>query len=613
MSYTNRTAVTGADIDLTFIKQIDYPAIAENQYGNTRAMFSAGRNTQVGMSINRIESNMPLLWSTAYDSNFGEPGHLSATYSYGVSHADYGIRQAGTIAGTEGSEYYEKHAYIDGMAVGFQTLLNGGTHLGSYDEDVLFYFSRQILGDFAGGEATPVLAPSEESDTITFEDELAGLPYYITVPSLASTPENPEALVVFNASYWTSSALAKDWYGAFKIPASGSVTRIALFQADPDGVAWQAPFYTHCRDDTNHYFIRKHPAASGLAADFGALTICTEQAWGEPSSYTNYAIQFSDADLPGSLGELLTDGDASFKFSAIYGTDRGFLLSYRKNVAGTWTPFWALLSKDCTSIQFINATAGDSTATTILGQGAGSANSNAISMMAEGNYAWMIGGTPAVPLIVEATFDEVAAGTDEDIRHRVWTYTLDGHDIAVFRLGPFESLGYDLTTNTWFEPQSVDRDYWRPHVGQNWIGMSTATFANGFGSDIVAGDSETGILWILDPTAGRDDDPDTGEPTAFNRVVTGGIPLSGREVVPCNAVTLGVSLGDPTHTGATITLETSDDGGHTWLNHGSRTITAGEYDAVLEWRSLGQMKAPGRIFRFTDNGAVATFKWADAR
>lgn len=204
-------------------------------------------------------------------------------------------------------------------------------------------------------------------------------------------------------------------------------------------------------------------------------------------------------------------------------------------------------------------------------------------------------------------------GVDDDLRLRVWEYSLDGHDYAIFRIGASATLPFDLTTNTWAHWQSPARTNWRAHVGQNWLGMGPVTFARGFGSDVVCGDDTTGQLWILDPTAGQDDDPDTGDPVPFTRKVVGGITLSSRETVPCGAFQLDASLGAPSLVGAEITLRTSDDNGHTWVGHGAITVAAAAYNAVIEWRGLGLMKAPGRIFEITDNGAAVRIGAGDTR
>jgi hypothetical protein len=201
---------------------------------------------------------------------------------------------------------------------------------------------------------------------------------------------------------------------------------------------------------------------------------------------------------------------------------------------------------------------------------------------------------------------------DDDVRLRVWTYSLDGHDYFVLRVGTSETLVYDLTTDTWASWASPSRDNWRAHVGVNWVGMSATTMDRGYGSDVVAGDDVSGVLWVLDPTYGRDDRITTGS-DAFNRIVTGGVQLTGRDVAPCGAVTVDLSVGAPSQTGATIMLETSDDFGHVWANHGAITVAAADYSPTVEWRILGTIKAPGRVFRLTDNGATVRIAGLDLR
>jgi hypothetical protein len=199
------------------------------------------------------------------------------------------------------------------------------------------------------------------------------------------------------------------------------------------------------------------------------------------------------------------------------------------------------------------------------------------------------------------------------VRLRVWGFSLDGHDHIVFRLGPSESLVYDPTTGKWAHWASPNRENWRAHVGQNWVGMSADTIANGFGSDVVAGDDVSGTLYILSPTAGRDDDPTTGEPIAFNRKIIGGLSVSGRDVLSCGAVTLDLSVGAPVGDGAVITLRTSDDFGHNFTSHGSLIVAADDFGQVVEWRSLGLIRAPGRVFEISDNGAAVRISAANMR
>lgn len=202
---------------------------------------------------------------------------------------------------------------------------------------------------------------------------------------------------------------------------------------------------------------------------------------------------------------------------------------------------------------------------------------------------------------------------DEDIIIRAWGASLDDHDKVYFRLGDAGTLVYDISTGQWTEYASPGLEYWRPHIGMNWAGMGATTAARGFGTNIVCADDTEGVLYIIDPTLSMDDDPTTGTPAAFSRKFTGLVTTRGRDTINCNAVQLTASLGNPAVTGASVTLRTSDDGGFNWTSHGSVTVSAASYNQVIEWRALGLIKHPGRLFEFTDSGALARVSGADMR
>lgn len=614
MAYTDRTATTGDVIPLTFVKLIDLPTLPGTQYSVDTPHFFAGWTLEGspngGPDIQF--SNKPALWATHYDSDIPE---FTGMLAMGVSHADYSLREGGTGASDDASNYFDAAGSIDGMLVGLNySLTPAGA--GYYAAAVGLEFQRQVLGDFTGGSASVVLASDTETQTITFEDYLATASIAYVGAALASTTSAPSALFIMHPGYADGpdgpTAEAVDKVGAYKVGASGPVTRVGLFKTDIGAQPTQGGVFNviaQCRDDTHHYFIRAGDASST------SFTSCSEAAWGT-FTYNNYTPKFTDPDLPVLLGTLIA-GDATYQCLAIYGTDVGFLISYLKYDGSNWRPKFVLVDKDWTTVQHITATAGDTTASTILAQAVRDPlnppseshdfGGNAVSMMMEGGYAWLLGGTPAMPLIVENSGDAPAptpTPADDSTNLRVWGYSLDDHDMYVLRVGTFETFIYDLKTGQWAHWASPDRNNWRAHVGCNWLGMSAATFANGFGSDVVAGDDTTGVLWILDPTAGQDDDPTTGDPTPFTRVVIGGIPASGRDTIPCGAVELTASLGNPALTGATVTLRTSDDAGHSYVSHGSQTMTAGTFNQVVEWRALGQIKAPGRIFELSDNGVM---------
>ncbi len=190
-------------------------------------------------------------------------------------------------------------------------------------------------------------------------------------------------------------------------------------------------------------------------------------------------------------------------------------------------------------------------------------------------------------------------------RLRAWTYTLDGHDYYVLRLGDDTTLVYDVSTQTWVEWTSTVLNFWRANIGANWLGATGIAFRDGFNSNVVVGDDTYGLLWLLDPRQGYDDHPVDGgdNPQPFTRIVMAQIPIRGRNTVQCYVAYLTANLGNPAITAASVTLYTSDDAGQTFDTQDTITITPSDFVQPIEWHSLGQMGAPGRLFKIVDDGA----------
>lgn len=189
---------------------------------------------------------------------------------------------------------------------------------------------------------------------------------------------------------------------------------------------------------------------------------------------------------------------------------------------------------------------------------------------------------------------------------RVWTFTLDGHDFFVVRLGDNSTLLYDLYSEQWIEWESAQNGAWRPNIGMTWVGGQA--LANIYGSAVVAGDDTFGLLWFLDPDLAWDENPDTErapQQVDFSRVVTGQVLATGREQTPCYAIFLdGDNYGlSGTEFTPTVLLEYSDDQGRNF--QASETLGVNPDITVnnpYSWYSLGSFGSPGRIFRVTDNG-----------
>lgn len=197
-------------------------------------------------------------------------------------------------------------------------------------------------------------------------------------------------------------------------------------------------------------------------------------------------------------------------------------------------------------------------------------------------------------------------GRTDNRRLRAWTFTLDGHDFYVLRLGEDTTLVYDLKTEQWSEWKSKDIDFWRAQIGTNWLGADNATFVQGFNTNVVTGDDAFGILWLLDPEQGYDDDPrGSATPQLYPRKATGSFPARMLQTLPCYAAYATISLGNPADASAEITLRTSDTQGQDWIDHGALQTAAGTYRQRIVWRSLGLIRQPGRIFSIEDDGAAA--------
>ncbi len=198
---------------------------------------------------------------------------------------------------------------------------------------------------------------------------------------------------------------------------------------------------------------------------------------------------------------------------------------------------------------------------------------------------------------------------------RAWGFNLDGHEFYLIRLGETETLVYDRTTKSWSRWQNPGVPYFRPHLGQNWQGLSEEQIVNGDGTprftwNVVGGDDTRGLIWMVDPEIGYDDNAVTGS-TYFTRKTASVFKMRQRTKQRCNFVHLTASLGNPAVTSTDIRLRTSDDQGETWTDHGNITVETGNTTQEILWSSLGLISASGRIFELTDSGAAVRFSSLD--
>lgn len=208
--------------------------------------------------------------------------------------------------------------------------------------------------------------------------------------------------------------------------------------------------------------------------------------------------------------------------------------------------------------------------------------------------------------VVQAQVLAAVRGRISNPKLRAWTFDLDGHEFYVLNLGNDKTLLYDLTTNTWTWWATSTFDYWRAGIGVNWVENGQNAYLSG--SNVIVGDDSSSILWALNPKQGYDDVSDAtgreeGKVAPFERIATGQVLTRGRVTIPTYQVYLVADAGNPGYTGATVTLSYSDDQGRTFNSAGAIESVAGNYYQEFAWRSLGLTRAPGRLFRLTDDGA----------
>lgn len=188
-------------------------------------------------------------------------------------------------------------------------------------------------------------------------------------------------------------------------------------------------------------------------------------------------------------------------------------------------------------------------------------------------------------------------GIGQEARTRAWAFTLDGHPFYVLDLGVEGTFLYDSDTQQWCQWRTAGWDGWNLRNGTRW----------GEPERVVGGDAVNGIVWELDP--------DLTEDEGFKEIThisTGGLMTRERVYRAVEAVRIAGSIGAlSTTTGATITLEFSDDGGETFGAAYVVDMTSGNFTEAIEWRSLGSFRSPGRVFRVTDVGGMLRIDGAD--
>lgn len=183
----------------------------------------------------------------------------------------------------------------------------------------------------------------------------------------------------------------------------------------------------------------------------------------------------------------------------------------------------------------------------------------------------------------------------EQLNTRSWGFELDGHVFIVYAFGMQGTYVYDATTNTWSQWSTQGyAPLWNAELGIYW-----------YDGRYVAADIQGPAVVELDFDSQLDDDF-----RSIQRVVTAIVTLRHRaQNLAVGALHLDASTGAPSYNGpnppgAQISLRYSDDEGVTWTEYDPVDLVDGVYNQDVQWRSLGTIFAPGRVFEVSDEGGT---------
>lgn len=182
---------------------------------------------------------------------------------------------------------------------------------------------------------------------------------------------------------------------------------------------------------------------------------------------------------------------------------------------------------------------------------------------------------------------------DNSLNAYATTYSWDGHDYYVLHILGQGSFAYDLSTGLWDELTSHDRDLFRGAVS-----------AVGVNAQPLLGDDTSGQIWQMVDTQSTDD----SDPVVFE--FTGMLEVVGAPV-RCNNVSLDTSPGKATdpQDDPMIHIAWSDDMGETFEDGDAMPLgRQGERNARVLWPRLGQLRRPGRLFRWRTTEPVTIRK-----
>jgi hypothetical protein len=177
---------------------------------------------------------------------------------------------------------------------------------------------------------------------------------------------------------------------------------------------------------------------------------------------------------------------------------------------------------------------------------------------------------------------------------KAWAFTFDGHVFYVLSTVAGRTLICDLTTGQWHTWKTGESPFWNMYRGIMWGGRP------------IAADETSNEIWMVDPSSELDE----GE-HEIARTVTGYQPVRGTHSRRQGSMRLTARRGVMGGEDLVVRMRFSDDAGSSWSPYYDIDLDPDSYSTRMEWRSLGRLRAPGRIWEITDEGGLVRIDGAD--